>query len=1253
MNATNRTPAEQQAEFLRAILNPARGCAEIRVLHGSIEPRTGQVEAHDVYRSTLSVWGDDAEHFMREAARIHGVSAYITVNPCDRALKARADRLTKVPRDDKDDDLATKDEDIVCLANIFIDIDPDRPSGISATEEERLAALECRDRILADHPEIAASSLWGCSGNGQWILVRLADLPNDAEHNGLVSSFLEYLGASYTTEYRGIKVKVDPATSNPARIMALVATRKCKGVSSHERPHRMVTVDSPPGKDRAPFDLAGFVASHRPPEPPEPPEPPRPPRPSKPPGSKPSARRPPDRPGAGIYYPKSGVDVFVDFNDRADWQGELLLNGEWTVERTCADGEIYLVRPGKDADEGHSASLYYRGADVFYVWTDNAPPFQPNTGYNKSAVFAALHHGGDMAAAAEDLKSRQFGTWIDDDGTVRPNPPPTDWAARHKPVRDGQAASGEPAASESQAAADDELDRIVGRIPDPVLLSRIRESKDGRRFAPLFDKGKLTRYQGDADAADLGLLDILARWTRRDALRMEALFNQSALARRDKWREQAEYRQQAIADAIKGCSEVYEPPTEPRADRKNRAGPTTNRRGPGPPSAVNPYSVVDGRLCRLIGTRDGAPYPLPLCTFQASITEEVIRDDGVEQFRRFAIVGTLDDGTALPAIQTTAEEFLRGDWPLVHWGTCAVVFAGQGTKDHLKTAILLISGRVPRRIVYGHTGWRRVEGQWLWIHAGGAIGPGGSLGSLSPIVELPPDLQQRFVLPDPPVGELRVQAIEAFLSMAGGLAPDRVILPLLAMIARSVFPRCTFSLFLLGLTGIGKSELLALAQQCFGAEMNVENLPANWSSSGNSLEGLAFHAKDALMVVDDFTPKGGVRDVARYHKDAERLFRAVGNRSGRQRMRANGTLCPAKPPRAAILASGEDVPHGHSLRARLWVVDVQKGDVDFDRLTPCQQAAADGLYAQMTAAYLAWISPRFERVQAYLRARALWLRKQLGYSSSHRRFPTAMGELLAAFEIFLQFCIEAGALSREEATALWSRCRNALADSRAQQDVYQTVADPTARYLALLVSVLSSGRGHVAQTDGTIPTDDPSAWGWRRLDEKGWHEQGRRIGWIDGTNLFLDPEESFAAANRLAEEEGESLGLSPYTLYKNLKERGLLATTEKRRSTVRQGIEGRRRYVLHLGASLLAASDPSDPSDPDRQNPAENGSLSWITFPEDWDQVIQQVIQEVSQNPGENGDAGSLGSLGSLPETGESPLDVEPDPTIEEGTWIG
>src|SRR6185436_13476176 len=111
--------------------------------------------------------------------------------------------------------------------------------------------------------------------------------------------------------------------------------------------------------------------------------------------------------------------------------------------------------------------------------------------------------------------------------------------------------------------------------------------------------------------------------------------------------------------------------------------------------------------------------------------------------------------------------------------------------------------------------------------------------------------------------------------------------------------------------------LAALAQQHYGAGMDSRHLPASWSSTGNSLEGLAFAAADALLVVDDFAPGGTTADVARMHREADRLLRAQGNRSGRMRMRADATLRPPKPPRGIILSTGEDVPRGQSLRARL------------------------------------------------------------------------------------------------------------------------------------------------------------------------------------------------------------------------------------------------------------------------------------------------------------------------------------------------
>ena len=94
--------------------------------------------------------------------------------------------------------------------------------------------------------------------------------------------------------------------------------------------------------------------------------------------------------------------------------------------------------------------------------------------------------------------------------------------------------------------------------------------------------------------------------------------------------------------------------------------------------------------------------------------------------------------------------------------------------------------------------------------------------------------------------------------------------------ALSVLGSGDCSIHLSGQTGTGKTEYAALAEQHFGPGLNARNLPASWSSTANALEGLAFYAKDALLVVDDFAPAGSQYDIGRFHRDADRLIRAPG-----------------------------------------------------------------------------------------------------------------------------------------------------------------------------------------------------------------------------------------------------------------------------------------------------------------------------------------------------------------------------------------
>ena len=56
-----------------------------------------------------------------------------------------------------------------------------------------------------------------------------------------------------------------------------------------------------------------------------------------------------------------------------------------------------------------------------------------------------------------------------------------------------------------------------------------------------------------------------------------------------------------------------------------------------------------------------------------------------------------------------------------------------------------------------------------------------------------------------------------------------------------------------------------------------------------------------------------------------------------------------------IAATGEDVPRGHSLAARVAIFEVARGSVDFTCLSECQRDAAAGKYAAAMAGFVRWL----------------------------------------------------------------------------------------------------------------------------------------------------------------------------------------------------------------------------------------------------------------------------------------------------------
>ena len=79
--------------------------------------------------------------------------------------------------------------------------------------------------------------------------------------------------------------------------------------------------------------------------------------------------------------------------------------------RVGESGEtVYWRRPGKNKSISGTTG-YCKGDeyDLFYCFTDHAPPFQQGKAYSRFAAYAILEHGGDYKKAAAALKEKGFG----------------------------------------------------------------------------------------------------------------------------------------------------------------------------------------------------------------------------------------------------------------------------------------------------------------------------------------------------------------------------------------------------------------------------------------------------------------------------------------------------------------------------------------------------------------------------------------------------------------------------------------------------------------------------------------------------------------------------------------------------------------------------------------------------------------------------------------------------------------------------
>ncbi len=221
-------------EALELLLEPG-GVAELRAIGADGRVSSGYFDSPAGLAAAAEVLDDAAE----------SAGIYATLNPVTPALLAR--RANRVKRRLGPKDATTADGDILSRRWLPIDVDPVRPSGVSATADEHREACAVA-RAIRDALGAAGwtAPIAADSGNGCHLLYRV-DLPNDDDSTALVKGVLAALDERFSTE----SAKVDTANFNAARIWKCYGTVSRKGDSTADRPHRRSAIVSRPDEPEA------------------------------------------------------------------------------------------------------------------------------------------------------------------------------------------------------------------------------------------------------------------------------------------------------------------------------------------------------------------------------------------------------------------------------------------------------------------------------------------------------------------------------------------------------------------------------------------------------------------------------------------------------------------------------------------------------------------------------------------------------------------------------------------------------------------------------------------------------------------------------------------------------------------------------------------------------------------------------------------------------------------------------------------
>lgn len=230
---------------------------EIRRWHRVFKPNNELFEIRVLGNKTYSAYFYDVEDAIKALQPYDNYQIYFTVNKVKDACSGR----TQFGVFERVDGSATSKNDIESRQWLPIDIDVERPSKISASEEEKEYAHKKAGEVFIFLRSVGFPDPIVCDSSSGYHIYYPIDISNTSENETLIKSFYSVLSNFFTDD----RVKIDVVVGDANRIMRLYGTWGRKGRNSEDRPHRLSKILSSPDITHriSREELSSFVESYK------------------------------------------------------------------------------------------------------------------------------------------------------------------------------------------------------------------------------------------------------------------------------------------------------------------------------------------------------------------------------------------------------------------------------------------------------------------------------------------------------------------------------------------------------------------------------------------------------------------------------------------------------------------------------------------------------------------------------------------------------------------------------------------------------------------------------------------------------------------------------------------------------------------------------------------------------------------------------------------------------------------------------